>query len=282
LTKRRRNISDIGQKPVKTACRVLFSMPDMKNVICLSLALISAIARAQPLPIVNPGFEANATVNGAFIAVLPTGWTLYDPLGIIDQNANAVGVIRPQGGQSFFPAGAPEGSQAALLFLAGAQPGPAGLQQTLVSTLLANTQYSLSVAVGNIGSGTSLPGSSDGGGVFYNLAGFPGYRLELLAGGVLLAADHNSIGATIPEGEFRTANLVFNSGAAPAQLGLPLSLRLINLDIAGTALAPAIEVDFDNVQLTASPVPEPAAFGLWCLGLLLVAGHKLHQRRLEN
>lgn len=238
-----------------------------RSLLAALLLTVPLLAAAQPLAIANPGFEADAAAAGAFIVGLPDGWSAYDPSGILNGNSNALGNIHPLSGTDFFPAGAPEGNQAALVFLSGANAAPAGLQQTLAATLQASTRYTLSVAVGNIASGTSLPGSADGGGVFYNLAGFPGYRLELLAGGQLLAADHDSLGGSIAEGSFVTATLQFDSGATPALLGQPLGIRLINLARPGNLAAPGIEVDFDAVQLVAAPVPEPAVAALWLAGL---------------
>lgn len=238
-------------------------------------------AAAQSLAIDNAGFEANPAAPGTFIVGLPDAWSAYDPAGILDGNANALGSIRPLG-TSFFPSGAPEADHAALVFLSGANAAPAGLQQTLAATLQAATRYTLRVAVGNIASGTSLPGSADGGGVVYNLAGFPGYRLELLAGGQLLAADHDSLGASIAEGSFATATLQFDSSAAPALRGQPLGIRLINLARPGSLAAPGIEVDFDDVQLLAAPVPEPGSTWLWLAGLATLSGltaRRRHGRR---
>ncbi len=226
-------------------------------------AALAAPALAQPLPVVNPGFEAEATPPGAFLVGLPTGWSLYDPGGIVNQATDALGRIRPLPGTEYFPGGTPEGDQAALVFLAGPRDHEAGLQQQLAATLQPLTRYTLQVAIGNIASGTSLPGSADGGGVFYDLAGFPGYRVELRAGGQLLAADTN--GVAPPEGEFRTTTLGFETGAAHPLLGQALAIRLVNLD------GPGIEVDFDDVRLLASPVPEPAAAALLAAGLLLLA-----------
>ena len=39
--------------------------------------------------------------------------------------------------------------------------------------------------------------------VFFDLSGFPGYAVQLLAGGVVVAEDHNTLAGSIPEGEFR-------------------------------------------------------------------------------
>lgn len=234
------------------------------------LAASAGAAHAQPIPIANAGFESNVVADGTFQVLVPTGWQVYDPGGIVNQTSNAVGIIRPNVPQGYFPGGAPEGAQAALVFMGGGANGPAGLQQTLGATLAADTRYTLRVEVGNIGSDFSLPGSSDGGGIFYNLAGFPGYRIELLAGSTLLGSDSVSAGA-IPEGAWRTATLVVDSTPFAALAGQSLLVRLVNLDIPGTPSAPAIEVDFDDVRLTAAPVPEPATVAMWLAGLALTA-----------
>jgi hypothetical protein len=213
---------------------------------------------AQNIPIVNAGFESNSITDGAFVVLQPQGWATYDPNGIINNVQNAVGVIRPNLGGEYFPGGAPEGVNAALVFLAGPQMAEAGLQQTLTTPLQANTRYRCSVQIGNIASGTSLPGSSGGPGIFFNLNGFPGYRIDVLAGGTVIASDSNSVGATIPEGEFREARFHFDTSSTPAQLGQLLGIRLVNLKASGPTNAPNIEVDFDDVRLSAGPIPTPA------------------------
>lgn len=230
------------------------------------LIALPLLASAQNIPIVNAGFESNAISSGAFAVLTPLGWSRYDPGFIINNNQNAVGVIRPDVPQLFFPAGAPEGAQAALVFLAGPQTAEAGLQQTLTTTLQANTRYRCSVQVGNIASGTSLPGSADGGNVYYDLDGFPGYRIDVLAGTNVVGTDNNSIGATIPEGEFREARFHFDTGPAPAQLGQQLGIRLVNLKFPGPTNAPNIEVDFDAVSLSAGPIPVAAQLSIALTG----------------
>lgn len=226
------------------------------------LGVAGIVVCAQPIPIANSGFESNAIGQGAFSVLVPQGWAIYDPGFIINQNQNSVGVIRPDVPQSFFPTGAPEGVNAALVFLAGAQTAVAGLRQTLTNSLQANTRYRCSVQVGNIASGTSLPGSADGGGVFYDLDGFPGYRIDVLAGASVIGSDSNSIGATIPEGVFQQARFYFDTSPAPAQLGQPLSIRLVNLKFPATPGSPNIEVDFDDVRLSAGPIPVAATLSI--------------------
>jgi hypothetical protein len=247
--------------------------------------LLACAAQAQTIPILNASFEANAAPAGGFPVLVPDHWILYDPDGIVDQNHNAVGVLNPTG-TTFFtnPNGVPDGSNAALIYLeqvAGttAIGSPVGLFQPLDAGLTANTRYTLTVRVGNIASGTGLgPFASFG---FTDLSGFPGYRVELLAGGAVVASDDNSV--AIGEGQFGLVTVELLVGANHAQLGQGLGVRLINLNATGLAAERGREVDFDQVALLASPVPEPATAALWVGGLMLLGMRwSLHvQRRRE-
>lgn len=230
------------------------------------LGWFAATLSAQQIPIANAGFESNSVTPGAFAVLVPQSWSVYDPGFIINQNQNAVGVIRPLPGVEYFPTGTPEGVNAALVFLAGNQNAEAGLQQTLSATLQANTRYRCSVQIGNIASGTSLPGSADGGGQFYDLDGFPGYRIDVLAGMTTVGSDSTSIAATIPEGEFRPARFYFDITNGHPQIGQLLAIRLVNLKQPGTVETPNIEVDFDDVRLSAGAIPVRAQLSLELIG----------------
>src|SRR6266498_5845019 len=120
--------------------------------LCLVLILIGSPSStfSQNIAITNPDFETNVIPDGTFIVFPggPTGWSVYDPLGIINNGANSVGLIMPVG-TTYFPEGATEGRNGALVYLAGANSGEAGLQQTLSATLEANTRYTMTVDVGN-------------------------------------------------------------------------------------------------------------------------------------
>jgi hypothetical protein len=88
--------------------------------------------------------------------------------------------------------------------------------------------------VGNIASGTGLAPFDVFG--FFDLDGFPGYRVELLAGDTVGAADDNLLFGSILEGEFRTSTVDVQIGATHVALGQPLGL--VNLGLPGTADAP--------------------------------------------
>lgn len=230
--------------------------------VLLGLAFATGLQAQVSITINNAGFENPTAIDGNFQVVTPAayvGWSAYDPHSILDNTSDALGVIMPLG-TDYFPGGAPEGRNAGLVYLAGdVGGGEAGLQQTLSATLELNTRYRLSVSVGNIASGTGLPPSASLG--FFNLEGFPGYRLDLLAGGMVIASDNNTLAGSIPEGEFRVSTLTLDVGAAHLNVGQSLGIRLVNLNTPGTVSAPGIEVDFDNVILTSTPVPEPALVG---------------------
>jgi hypothetical protein len=212
-----------------------------------AIGLLGAGAsRGATVAIENPGFEAQTVDAGFVLLGSPTGWTIYNPANI-NGGSDSVGLINPAG-TDHFPGGAAEGSNAAVVFMDGPATGEAGLQQTLATTLQPQTRYSLSAAIGNIAAGTANFG-------YFNLTGFPGYRVDLLAGATVIASDNNSLANVIPDGEFRTSTITAAIGAAHPRLGQPLTIRLVNLNQPGTAEAPGIEVNFDAVRLVAVPLP---------------------------
>ena len=227
----------------------------------------SFTAHAAIVPVANPGFEdtTGQVVFNEFTFGTPTGWSLYDPNAIIPDPGVFTGTLFPNG-VDFFDSPAPEGSRVSILF-ANNQLGAGeyGYTQNLAAVVQSNFRYDLSVEVGNIASGTAQSGE------FFNLDEFPGYRVELLAGGQVIAQDNNSLAGSIPEGEFRSATVSVTIGASHPLLGQALGIRLVNLNEipdgfdAGTS--PDLEVDFDDVQLDAAIVPE-TEMGMIILGML--------------
>jgi hypothetical protein len=259
------------------------------NTLVRAALLVALVSNAAPLaagliPITNAGFEdtsgALSTLN-EFTFGAPTGWTAYDPNGIVGNEQGStnlwLGTLDAQPGGPFFTAGAPEGDRVAILFNAAStgDTGEYGIEQTLTGQLLqANMDYALSVAVGNIGTGVADDGQT------YNLDGFPGYRVELLAGGTPIAVDDNSLAGLIPEYEFRTTTVTFASGAAHPLLGQTLGIRLVSLNQGTTGQD--VEMDFDDVRLIANEVPLPGSLALVALGLTgLAAGRGVRTRRRQ-
>jgi hypothetical protein len=210
-------------------------------------------AAADPIAITNFGFEdiSGQTVFNEFTFGTPAGWSFYDPNNIFPGGGVFIGTLQPNGVE-FFDSLAPEGVRVAILFARDQLGlGEYGYTQVLAENLAADTQYELTVQVGNIASGTAE--STE----FFNLDEFPGYRVELRAGGQVIAMDDNSLDGLIPEGEFAVSVVSLSVGESHPQLGQPLAIRLVNLNLIPDGFnagnSPDLEVDFDDVQLTAVP-----------------------------
>jgi len=145
------------------------------------------------------------------------------------------GVYNPVAGD-YNTGEAPEGQNVGFVESYSADDDPyytpaGGLSLTLPTELEANTGYTLTVKVGN---------------PLYNDE-FPGYRVQLVAGGSVLAQDANSL---IPSGEWITSTVKYTSGDSVTP-GQKLSVRLMTMATVvgepGGALT--YEVHFDDVKL---------------------------------
>nr|QIC52997.1 Stig cyclase [Westiellopsis prolifica SAG 16.93] len=210
--------------------------------VCLGINTPASAKGAVSIPINNAGFEDPfIEVVDDYTVDTPPSWTTYNPNNLIPEKRttwtsnNGVGYVGP--GTQFYNQAAPEGRNIGYIYLAQ-KPGSgiAGFEQILNATLEPDTKYTLKVDVGN------FAGTFKG----VSFAGFPGYRVELLAGDTVLAADHNNL--FIKEGEFKTSTVTYTTTAKDLHLGQKLRIRLINLlqdKFSG--------LDFDNVRLTAEP-----------------------------
>ncbi len=190
------------------------------------------------ISIENAGFEVPALEDGEFtvLQAIP-GWQPYDPDSLIAPDGTDVGAFNPLVAQ--YPNDIPGGANVGYAFSVdplGA--GVVGLSQTLDELLHPGTSYSLQVEVGN-------PTGIDQFGTDYT--GFPGYRVELLAGNTVLATDNSTL--NIAEGTFGTSTVSYTAAATDPFLGEQLGIRLIN-PVQGSGF----EVDFDNVRLTATQI----------------------------
>jgi len=224
-------------------------------------------AQAQTLTIVNPGFETPVTLAGTFSggsSSAPNGWSVYNTGAT--NSLRQFGVINPTGTQ-FFTGGVPSGANAGVVFLQNTTGiAEAGLRQTFSSTLQLNTTYSVSVSVGNIATDPNPPYNA------FNFDGFPGYRIDLFAGNTVIGSDNNTL---LPsEGNFLTSTFDVTVGSSHANAGQLLGIRLVNLN------GPGIEVNFDDVRVVATPVPEPSSMLLFCAavgGVLVNRRRRMHR-----
>ncbi|MDY7050663.1 MAG: PEP-CTERM sorting domain-containing protein [Microcystis panniformis WG22] len=126
------------------------------------------------------------------------------------------------------------------------------ISQTLSDTLQANTRYTLTAYVGNrLG------------------LNFPGYNIQLYAGGNLLASN-NSV--TPADGTFALVTVSYTSGISVTP-GQALEIRL------NSQSGFQGQTNFDLITLDAVSIPEPSAIlGLLGFGLLGIAS-KLRQKQ---
>jgi len=224
-------------------------------------ASAGAVAAPISLPIDNPGFEypVLAEDDDWGYSMDDEGWGYYN-------NDGSQGPWNPA--TDCYPGEAPEGQNVG--WTSPGADGPGGFAQVLTdpeAVLKAGWTYTLKVEVGNA--------------YWYD---WGGYKVQLLAGGTphtpgdgsdytgpvtggtLLAEDDSSL--AVPDGTFMTSTVTYSYDPMHAALvGEPLQIRLLAL-IPTEPTGDEVEVEFDNVRLTA--VPEPATLALLSLGALMV------------
>jgi RHS repeat-associated protein len=170
----------------------------------LSYSFARATTRPRSIAIVNPSFEDLALSDNGYSASIP-GWTV----GVVDQ------AWTWDPASTYFPNGIPDGENLAWMYATT-------LSQRLATPLQSGVDYTLTVDVGQrIG------------------AGFGGYRIELIAGNVVLAS--TSAPAPTGPGTWVPATLIYRAGSDNSAIGQDLQIRLGSL---------GREVFFDNVRLT--------------------------------
>ncbi len=160
----------------------------------------------EQIAVANPGFEDPPLADGTLLADDVPGWVLSGNGGV--QNPSATS----------YPEGVvPEGANAVF-------GDDATISQILTATLSPNTDYKLQVDVG-------LP---------LDAPHFPGYSLQLWAGGRLLAEDSSPIPAA---GTFNISTVEYFAPFTDTQLGEPLEIRLVSY---------GDRIHFDNLRLSAA------------------------------
>ena len=214
----------------------------MKNRVFLTVVaamfVLSATAGAAIL-VQNPGFEDPVLAEDDWTWLNVPGWAQVGPdsIGVWNvTDADFDPVIAPEGENVAYTEYAPDGSAN-------------GLSQILTETLAADTDYTLTVEVGNSWA-------------YY----WSGYSVQLLAGGTVIAEDNNTLWPGYMTWATSTVEYTYDA-AASALVGQPLEIRLLNLGLDMDAAEPSVVgVEFDNVVL----VPEPATLALLGLGALIL------------
>ena len=200
------------------------ALPIATLTLLASLALAAPARAAIQIPIANSGFESPAVASDGAFGAAPTAWPAFDGGDIKVMNPSSV---------SDLTAEAPEGTNIGLIESTAVENG---LSQTLTSLFQADANYSLTVKVANTRFTT----------------GFPGYRVQLVANGTVLAEDDNTQVVAEDAVITSTVNYFYNVGLHAALVGQPLQIRLLS-----KGLAVGEELAFDDVRLAvtlANPV----------------------------
>jgi hypothetical protein len=199
--------------------------------ICLALVLaLAGFARAELLVLINPGFEDPVLGENDYTWLDTPGWT---PVG--GEGAGIWNVTL----DDFDPVVAPEGQN--VLYTENAVGDAGGVAQVLSETFAANTDYTLTADVGNSW-------------YYY----FAGYSVQLLAGGVVIAEDNDTLWPDYMKWATSTVSYTYDP-ADSALVGQPLEIRLLNLglDKDSPPAGDAVGVEFDNVTLSYVAGAEP-------------------------
>jgi PEP-CTERM motif len=197
----------------------------------VALAFIAVPASADTIAITNPSFE---TVDPLSLTSTAPGFGIWNNGPIVGWTITGGGAGSWQPGPAAFNTPLPDGKTIA--FSNGGT-----LSQTLSATLSPYTTYTLSAFVGNRLDTLVTD-----------------YTIELLAGNVVLNSFSDSNGMITP-GTFANESVSYTTGAMPLTSSLGIEL-----------MSNGIQSDFDHVQLSATPVPEPDTLALLATGLGLL------------
>ena len=213
-------------------------------------------AGAASIAVPNFSFEADALADGASTLTI-SSWTITQSSG------STTGVFNPQNAQYPGSSGSGnlpatgQGQQVAVLN-SGGNNGPT-LTTAPLTTILANTTYTLTVA---FGIRLDFPPPTFG-------SGHSAY-LQMLANGANIT-DFGFSTDTLPAGSFTDHTVSFTTGSSGPLIGQSLTAAIAYVSDAGGY------VDADNVRLDASSVPEPTTTMLLSFSLCF-----LHKRRRQG
>lgn len=213
----------------------------MRYFACFMAVAAGAFASATPISILNSSFEAQTLGGGDYF---------YSPTQITDWSSTATG--GSDRGVWNTGAAGKDGNNIAFAYANNA------IAQQLSATLVADRTYTLDYLLGRTGGATQGGVELWAGGTLSN---------GVVTGGTLLASKTVSLNSSA----MTEYSMDYTSPSAGAIIGQALTVRLLGTTGGGSW------VSFDNIRLSANPVPEPAS--MLALGAGAVA---LLRRRKRN
>ncbi len=207
----------------------------MRYIASLVAVAAGAFASATPVFIENPSFEAQTLGSGDFF---------YSPTQITGWSSTATG-----GADRGVWHTTATGKDAINIAFAYANNA---IAQQLSATLVADRTYTLDYLLGRTGSTTDGSVELWAGGTVSN---------GVVTGGTLLASKTVNLNS----GVMTEYSMDYTSPSAGSIIGQALTVRLLGTTRGGSY------VSFDNIRLSANPVPEPAsmlALGAGAVALL--------------
>jgi len=224
------------------------------------LMLMTLGANADPISIPNASFESpSSPANSSSNPNLIPGW-IFNVSGGSQFGTMAIS-------PSFASPGASSGSEAAFINNDAVNVTDTITSASSLATIAPLTQYTLTLAIGNVNQNDS------------SLYGSPGnVSFSLLANGVAIATKQ-VLNGTVPNGTFEQFALSFTSAASGSLIDENLTIQMATLPQQGSAYKPA----FDNIVLDATPldppstVPEPQSWALLLISLGVLSPYLLRR-----
>jgi hypothetical protein len=241
----------------RTALRPITSVA-VRLILAIIVIASAPLAKATPITVPNGSFETpSSPTSSSTNPNLISGW-VFNVKGGSVYGTMAIS-------SNFNTAGASSGNDAVFINNDAVSVTDTISSAASLATIAPNTQYTLTLAIGNVKQSDS------------SLYGAPGnLSFSLLANGNVIATQRVNNG-TVANGTFQDFTLTYDSPISGTAIGENLTIQLATLPQSGSAYKGAFDnVTLDEVSLDPPVVPEPQTWALLAAGMLIL-GWRVHR-----